>query len=892
MKRFKRQVELVVIRDIMGAYDDADVYTGTDLEQLIKQAFDNRVPLDDVRFYLNGNLANEIFPPDSRKDKKAIRQFCATKGRVVAIVRPMGLETLFVVAVSVLVSVAVALLMPVPQIPSNAANSPPSPNTALAARGNRQRLGGRIADIYGTVWSIPDLIAPTYSVYVGHKEVEYSAMCVGRGRFDVKQALDDTTPITQVFGSTVLVYDPNTTYDDTPAFQFGNTFTPDEAQNARFFAKRYTAVNGQTLRPPDAYLDVKASFGNPNIITISDNTDLRDYFGAGDSILIEGAENLASGNGLLDVNDDPITYTLNGQYTIDTVSQNAITLVSPETINTDWQELTDNTDFTVETDGITISGETQTFWQGWHYTDLKDHDRAFYNIVAPQGLYDGEPSGRWKGLKIFGKIESELVDVNNNPIAGTLVEQEFSIASPTFEDYASEGFAAATGYYEETATDSNKESLRDQAAVTVFINNPNFVIGTRLRSRIARTSIIVSDSSGGVSDEIKIKDFYGARIIAADDLPSNITKVYSKTVATEGALAVKERNLRLLVQRYVQDATTGTEVLSNRIDDIMRTIALDAKIGNLTLSQIDVNQIESEVEAIIAHFGTELCAEFCGTFDDVNTSAEEMLQAVATAAFSSAKRQDNMIRIDFERPTPAPVAIFNSRNILPNSYSAPESFGTNKDYNGAEVSYVNPEDDSEATLFYPDDTATNPHTEKLIGVRNKVQAHMHLMRIYNKDQHAYKTCEITAGDESNIVVRTNRVAIANQRRTGIIQGAASGLIEDGGNIILETADPVALDPAKSYTMFLQTINNGVDAIDVTPRDDYSVNLARLPAGEIALDGVVSAAYQIATDTAAKLDNYIVVSKEPSEGITNRLTCTNYDERYYQNDSDFINDLIP
>ena len=108
------------------------------------------------------------------------------------------------------------------------------------------------------------------------------------------------------------------------------------------------------------------------------------------------------------------------------------------------------------------------------------------------------------------------------------------------------------------------------------------------------------------------------------------TIVYTKTKATEGALAVKERKLRLLVQRYVKNWQDNDNlILSNRADDIIYHIARDEKLANLLPSQIDMVQIKAEIDAVIDNFKTPLCAEFCYTFDDNNVSAEEMLQFVA-----------------------------------------------------------------------------------------------------------------------------------------------------------------------------------------------------------------------------------------------------------------------
>lgn len=901
MKLFNRSVELIVMRDALNL-SKHEIYRGNNIEKLLKEAFGGQGLPPNVRLY-RGNFLDEVTPKTPDDVDKVMR----LNGRIYAVVKPMGLETLIAVAISIVVSVAVAFLMPVPTLPNQNSSAAPSPNNALAARTNKQRLGGRIPDIFGTVYSVPDLLAVTYSVYIEHKEVEMSYFCIGRGRHHVFDAFDDTTPINQVFGSSVLVYDPDTTLDDTPVFQFGSAFTADEAAWSRMIAKRYTSVNGQTLQAPDSYISVETIFKNPNIIETTGSADFRNNFAVGDTILVEGADNLASANGLdypIDENDpesarEPFIYTLNGQYEILAVTEKQITLSDPASINSDWEKLTDNTDQTVVSDSVTLSTETDTFWQGWFYTDLKDHDSAYVNITAPNGLYDGEPSGRWRALRLFGAIESEIVDSSSNPIAGTLVTQRFSIQSPnseglTFQPKSVGALGASVVVdrsYDVATTDSSDNKIRATANQTVTIDNPNFSKGKRMRVRISRTSNVVTDSSGGIVDELKIKDFYGVRAMVADDYPKGVTHAISKTLGTEGASSLKERKLRMLVQRYVTDATSGLPKLSNRADDIIRHIATDPKIGNLDLSQIDIAQIKTEVDNIVAYFGTPLCAEFCGTFDDNNLSAEETIQTVARAVFSQAKRQGNKIMLDFERLVPGSAAIFNSHNILPDTYSAPQSFGVNSDYDGVKVEYTDPVDDATVTLSYPSESIVNPHEEKLIGVRNKIQAHMHAMRILNRDLYVYKSCEFTAGDESNIVVRTNRITVADQLRANVQQGTVLSIETIGSDIVLHTDYPINIEAGSPQTMFIQTINNGVEAIEVTARDEYSMTLARLPSGEISTSGesVVQAVFVTNADT--ERDAYLITEKSPGEGMTNKLTCTNYDDRYYQNDTDHINGLI-
>lgn len=522
MKLFRRSVELVVIRNIFNPQEGMQYFKGHCIESLLKQAF-NKGLSESVRLY-HGDISKKDVTPKTQQD---VDRLMRLDGRVYAVVKPMGVETLIAVAVSVLVSVAVAFLMPVPNIGNQ--GQTPSPNNALAARTNQQRLGGRVPDIFGTVYSVPDLLAVTYSVYIDGREVEYSYYCVGRGKHHVFEAYDDTTPIKYVRGSSVLVYNPDDTLDDAPAFVFGDQFSPSEAEFAQFTAKRYTSVNGQDLAYPDSYDTIPITMRAPNIIETSDSLSLTRRYKVGDTISVEDANDLESGNGVVTVDGEtstPAIYNLSGSYEIATVTDDQITLVSPELVNADWQTLSDNADFTVEQD-ITISQNTETLWQGYHYTEDKDHDGAYINIVALNGIYATNSEGKPYPRKVEGVIESELVDANGNAIAGTLHTQTFFVQSPS--EYA--------------GVDSSEENIKRTAATTVKFTNPHFVKGKRMRFRVARTTERLTKKGGQVVQDIKLKDFYSYRVMTGNDYPKGVTTVYSKTLATEGALSLKERTI-------------------------------------------------------------------------------------------------------------------------------------------------------------------------------------------------------------------------------------------------------------------------------------------------------------------------------------------------------------
>lgn len=887
--------------------DKQTTLTGENLYDLVRTVYPKGLPLNTHLYHDKWDSECDV-TPQSPADIDHLHRLT---GRFYLVTYPAAaLPLLAVVAISVGVSLAVAFLMPRPELPNMGGTSqPPSPNNSLAARTNRQRLGGRVPDIFGTVWALPDLIAPSYSVYIDHKEVEYSYMCLGVGRYDIKKVQDDATPIGYINGATVSVFEPSQSFLDAPAVRFGSHLTAEENQFNALFAKRYTAVNGQVLPPPNHYLmlDETVIFGPPNLITLPNKS--LSQFKAGDTLLIESAGELPSVKLFLNekttdsdtAQTEPtpiLPYNLNGSYTIEGVQADRIVLSLPERVAKDWGRLMDNDD-TARGTGAVISSEEKPIWEGWFYTDLTDHDDIIINLKAPNGLYVSHGND-WEVLSVDLLIESEVVDDHGRPLDGTSQINHVTLGSVSHDKYSApirserrefisardEDMKVVTivSYHKQRTSD---EDVRRTAAKSFYLNNPSFGRGKKLRWRIRRLSNhITGGNNTQVVQEVRVTDCYGVRKMTEQDVPKGVTLVASKTLATEGALSLKERKLKLLVQRYL-DSPTGA-ILSNRADDIIYHIAKD---NGLTDAHINHAQIRAEIDRLIEYFGTDKCAEFCGTFDNTNVTTEEMIQTVAQAVFAQAYRLNNQIHLHVERPQAYSMVGFNSHNILPDSFSYSESFGARNDYDGVEVTYTDPVDDAKVTLSYPDG-AVNPQKADLIGVRNKVQAHMHLMRTHHKNQYAYKTCELTGADESGVVIPTNRIDVANQLRSDTVQGSVYGLDSVGGTVLMSVSEPVGLAEGQTATVFVQTTAGILDNIKCTKHDDYTLRLSRMPSAPISTDGVVRAIYTLVTHSDTTKDSYIVTKKDVGDNpMTHKLTCINYTDKYYQNDDDFKRGLI-
>ena len=84
-----------------------------------------------------------------------------------------------------------------------------SSNNSLQGRSNDSRPGERIADIRGMVRAYPDLLM-NYNIFKDGTEFECQFLCLGAGSYVTDEISDGVTPITNVSGSQISIYEPGT----------------------------------------------------------------------------------------------------------------------------------------------------------------------------------------------------------------------------------------------------------------------------------------------------------------------------------------------------------------------------------------------------------------------------------------------------------------------------------------------------------------------------------------------------------------------------------------------------------------------------------------------------------------------------------------------------------
>lgn len=878
----------------------------------------------------------DVTPNNPRTINSQIQHLQSLEGEFYVVIEPEWLQFLYyaIVAITAAYSLYTVLTMPKPQSPTVG-----SSNNELAQRSNQARLNGRIPDMFGRGRSYPDLIAEAYTVYQDGIEVEECVMCISRGYFQILDMRDGDTDVANIAGTSVSVYDPFTSIIGSPIYQVGDSFT-----ELPKYVRRSNSINGQTIELPNSAVLESSNvwFQSPNLIKGA-GLDFTQYFVANDRVALSGAVygvqdvNLS---GSIMVNEDKIviiesstnidnpnlfkglqltgalveistnTRDLSGQYVVSGVTKTVITggfhyeitLSNPESVNANWSyvnasytitagaALNRNTNSITLDDTYTINSVTadtialvnpsaiNSEWDklltlpdqstqgqevlvrfdavsnkyvGWFNFDMPEATQAVFNFFFPNGLfYQDSKGGVWEE-KITVIIELQSIDSNGDPVGSiNTINQEI------------------------------RENNKSQFGKTIYIDLP---AAGSFRFRLSRTT---ATQAGKTQDTCKIKSVYG---MADSDISDygNVTVVRSRTVATDGALSIKERKLNCLVNRKLPVDGTGPLQVTRSAGQALINLALDQYIGRRTSAEVDIAQINAEIAKVNAYFGSDLMSEFNYTIDDDNLSFEEIAGMVASSAFCEPYRFGSLTRLKFEQPQENAVLLFNHRNKVPLTEKRSYTFGVQKDYDGVELEYTSDVDDARIKCTIPEDiTPKNPLKITTTGIRNEAQAKVRAWREWNKLQYKYVSCEAEVLDESELLIRNDRVLIADNT----VVDTQDGEVEAVNGLIIQTSQPNTFDVGSDYFIYLQISDGSVDMVPCTAGvDKYHVVLSRPPVQPLVVadDRYVKTLYTLVRADQTEAQAFMLEELTPQTQMTNTLKASNYDARFYERDHDFI-----
>lgn len=939
--------KVIIVPDVYdrSTWSEAEV---EDVLGYIYQQFD--VWPENAKIYHNHIAEScDITPNHPKRINAQIEQIQKLDGTFYVVIEP-AIEpfTIFMIITAILAaySVYTVLTMPKPQAPVAG-----SSNNELSQRSNQARLNARIPDIFGRVRSYPDLIAQTYTIYKDGIEIEECLMCIGRGYFQILDMRDGDTDVANIAGTSVSVYDPFTSIVGTPIYQVGEAFTelpkfvrtsasingqtielpnkavlesssvwfqsPNLIKGAGLDFTQYFAANDRVALSGAVYgvqdvnlsgsimvnedkmviIETSTNIDNPNlfkglqltgalvdIVTVSGTppdevteTNTRDLSG---QFIVSGVNKTAITGGFhyeitlsnpekvnanwqyvnssytitagALVNRNANSITLDDTYTINSVTADTIALVNPSAINNEWDKLlTLPNQSTQGQEALVRFDAVSNKYVGWFNFDMPEATQAVFNFFFPNGLfYQDSKGGVWEeGITVV--IELQAIDSNGDPVGSiTTINQEI------------------------------RANNKSQFGRTIYIDLPT---AGSFRFRLSRTT---ATQAGKTQDTCKIKSVYGMAESNISDY-GNVTIVRSRTVATDGALSIKERKLNCLVNRKLPVDGTGPLQVTSSAGQALINLALDQYIGRRTSAEVDIAQINAEIAKINNYFGSDLMSEFNYTIDDDNLSFEEIAGMVASSAFCEPYRFGSLTRLKFEQPQENAVLLFNHRNKVPLTEKRSYTFGVQKDYDGVELEYTSDEDDARIKYIIPEDiTPKNPLKITTTGIRNGAQAKTRAWREWNKLRYKYMSCEVEALDESELLIRNDRILIADNT----IVDTQDGEIEYVDGLIIQTSQPCTFDVDSDYFILLQISNATVDVVPCTAGvDKYHVVLSRPPVQPLVVseDRYVKTLYKLVRADQAEAQAFMLEELTPQTQMTNTLKASNYDARFYERDHDFI-----
>ncbi|EHU2721380.1 hypothetical protein AZE73_RS00010 [Acinetobacter baumannii] len=890
----------------------------------------------------------DVTPNHPKRISAQLEHIQTLDGTFYVVIEPAWLQFLYyaIVAITAAYSLYTVLTMPKPQSPTVG-----SSNNELSQRSNQARLNGRIPDIFGRVRSYPDLIAQTYMIYKDGIEIEECLMCIGRGYYQILDMRDGDTDVANIAGTSVSVFDPFTSIVGTPIYQVGEAFTelPKFVRNSAsingqtielpnsavlessnvwfqspnlikatgldftqyFAATDRVALSGAVYGVQDLNLsgsimvnedkmviiESTTNIDNPNLfkglqltgalvdivtvtgtppdeVTETNTRDLSGQFvvsgvtktvitgGFHYEITLSNPEKVnanwqyvnnsytITAGALLNRNSNSIT--LDDTYTINSVTADTIALVNPSAINSDWDKLLTIPNQSTQGQEVLVRFDAvSSKYVGWFNFDMPEATQAVFNFFFPNGLfYQDSKGGVWEE-KITVIIELQAIDSNGDPVGSiTTINQEI------------------------------RANNKSQFGKTIYIDLPT---AGSFRFRLSRTT---ATQAGKTQDSCKIKSVYGMADSTISDY-GNVTVLRSRTVATDGALSIKERKLNCLVNRKLPLDGTGPLQVTRSAGQALINLALDQYIGRRTSAEVDIAQINAEIAKVNAYFGSDLMSEFNYTIDDDNLSFEEIAGMVASSAFCEPYRFGSLTRLKFEQPQENAVLLFNHRNKVPLTEKRSYTFGVQKDYDGVELEYTSDVDNARVKYTIPEDiTPKNPLKITTTGIRNEAQAKTRTWREWNKLQYKYVSCEMEVLDESELLIRNDRILVANNT----VVDTQDGEIESVDGLIVKTSQPCTFEAGHDYYIYLQMSDATVDMVPCTSGEDkYHVVLSRPPVQPlvVAADRYVKTLYTLVRADQTEVQAFMLEELTPQTQMTNTLKASNYDARFYERDHDFI-----
>lgn len=730
---------------------------------------------------------------------------------------------------------------------SNLANGQSeSPNNSLTDRNNKPRPYERTYDICGTVQSIPNDLMTTYKLYdASGSVIEYGYYDVGRGYLDTPASgiTDGDTLLSEITGSSAAVYGPfNSPNSGTPQTVVGGI----PGENL-FITVASNEVDGQVLKAPnDLQTNVGSSCTADRLGTTGTLTDPTGDSGFSDFLKVG---DIAYLNRIF-VTTPSGTFDLGGVYPVLAISEVDIKLDISGNLSP-WSNLTGVTAVNPD-DRATVgpANAIEASFSSWTTISRIKPERIVANISADNGMYKDNGSRSKQSTYVVVEMQYQLIDDDGVPY-GPMYTHQGSITGRS----------------------------ADFTGTSLIANLPT---ASAVRVRCRRVSDLDLNFNGQVVDEVKYVNLYGQ---IPDYTPNygNRTTIHTARKQTPRAAAVKQPQIKLIVtekvQKYLGNGVFDTAWTNNTqaVQSLIRLMR-DPVVGNLQLSAANMDQLLAVQEEVEAYFGSALAGQFCYTFDNYNTTAQEIITTIAETIFCTSYRNGKNIILDFDRPRLGPEMVFTHRSKTPDAEKWTRQFSDKDAYDSVKYSYINPNTNIKETITIPEDGGVKTDTYDSKGVRNYNQAYWHAWRRYQKNTLNKVSVEFTATEEGIFAVPGRPISVVKGSRMAPYDGYVIGV----NGLELTLSQPVEFTPGDDHSIILKKRDGSVQSVAVVPGGSARKVIMQSPPQEAIYTGNSSlkTEFSFGSEQRHNAQMMLVSTVDPGSDRTVKITAYNYHPDYY------------
>lgn len=721
-----------------------------------------------------------------------------------------------------------------------------SPNNSLTDRSNKPRPYERTYDICGTVQSIPNDLMTVYRLYnAAGTVIEYGYYNVGRGPLYTPASgiTDGDTLLSEITGSSAAIYAPYTNPNNgTPTLLIGDPIT-----EGVYITSASNEIDGQTLK---AQNDLVTKVGGTTTASLSgvlgtlyDATapEFSEFLKAGDVAKFTKV--------YVDRGGSPHAI-LDGYYPVVSVSDVDI-VVNVSSNLAEWQKLT--TPWTLDDRTDSTVGPQDTYTKSltdWVTISNIEPERLIVNIAADNGMYKDQGNNSKRAASVTAEMQYQLLDENKNPY-GPIYTKQGTVAGRS---------ADATG-----------------VSIIATLPQPSAV-----RVRCRRVTDLDLKFNGQVVDEIKYANLYG-QIRDTTTSYGNITTVHTARKQTARATVIKQPQLKIMatemLYKYLGNGVFDTTLTTNTqaVQSLIRLMR-DPVVGGLNLTAANMDQLLAVQAEVEAYFQSPQAGQFCYTFDNYQTTAQDIITTIADAIFCTSYRNGKNIMLDFERPRMGPEMVFTHRSKTPDAEKWTRQFSDKDAFDSVKYSYIDPDTNIKETITIPPNGGVKTDTYDSKGVRNYQQAYWHAYRRYQKNMLNKVSVEFTATEEGIFAVPGRPISVVKGSR----MAPYDGYIIAVNGLELTLSQPVEFTQGDDHSIILKKRDGSVQSVAVVAGSSPRKVIMQSAPQEAIYTGNSSlkTEFSFGSEQRHNAQMMLVSTVDPGSDRTVKITAYNYHPDYY------------